>query len=210
MIRTVRRSGSSQRRSARILVLAVLFCPSIGLTIGSPTAIAQSSRLRQLRPQQILVEASKQLTFIRPDNQYVDRQTQKIRTDYTALARLIEYHVYSRGRSPLYRLDWKLTLADYLGAFELMDDDNYPGASQLRSNPAAADRAQVRSWSPSQREQFVNTLTALYNPASLKPTPPLVLNPTPVAPRPEPAPTKEPLNRPIPQTGDADRLKPRR
>ncbi len=211
MIRTVGRSRSSQRRSAGAIVLAVLLCLIIGLNSNPSPATAQGSRLRQLRPQEILVEASKQLTFIRPDNQYVDRQTKKIRPESTALARLIEYHVYGRGRSPLYRLDWKLTLADYLGAFELMDDDSYPGANQFVRNPVTTDRLQVRSWSRSQREQVVNTLTALYNPNSLKPAAPLVFpNPNPAPPRPEPSPPKEPLNRPLPQTGDADRLKPRR
>jgi hypothetical protein len=77
----------------------------------------------------------KQLPNLPLENKYVSRESGKVSPDNTLVSRLIEYHIYVKGRAPNYRLDWKLTLADYLGANELIQDTTYPGAKTLRQNP---------------------------------------------------------------------------
>lgn len=82
----------------------------------------------------------------------------------TLSRRLIEYHNFRKGRSPISRFDWKLTLGDYLGIHEPMSLVDYPGSDTLSINPLAGDRAAIRSLSPDQRNTLVNTLVRLHNP----------------------------------------------
>ncbi|MBD2101251.1 hypothetical protein H6F94_10230 [Leptolyngbya sp. FACHB-261] len=83
----------------------------------------------------------------------------------TLLQRLIRYHQLSKSRSLYYRLDWKLTLADYLGSNEVINEDIYPGADTLTRNPLEGDRAAIRRLSRAQRNQLVQTLTEIFTQA---------------------------------------------
>ena len=114
------------------------------------------------------------------------------------------------GRSPGFRLDWKLTLADYLGVNEPISASNYPGAMTLTSNPMSEDVAAIQQLNRVQREQLVATLVGLFNPAT---------NTPPTAPTPSRSPASAtPTTRPgmgsttplpsEPRPGDAQLLLP--
>ncbi len=96
-------------------------------------------------------------------NDYISNISGNANPENTFVNRLIRYHLYTRRRSPTYRLDWKITLADYLGLNEWMRDNEYPGSDILRTNPLEGDRALVDSLTRSQRNQLVNTLASIFN-----------------------------------------------
>jgi hypothetical protein len=160
-------------------------------------------------PQRITVENVWQRVYeILPDlpkeNQYISRETRKQATSNTLVARLIRYHLFVKGRPPIYRLDWKLTIADYLGVNDVMFEGVYPGRDTLRENPMDSDRAVIANLTRSQRDALVNTLVSIFNPnaaAESQPTP----KPTPT---PTPTPTPNPGRSlpPLPQPGDAQQL----
>ena len=56
------------------------------------------------------------------------------------------------------RLDWKLTLADYLGANDIMDPATYPSHDVLNKNPLDNDRAAVNTLTRSMRDQLIDRL----------------------------------------------------
>jgi hypothetical protein len=142
------------------------------------------------------------------ENQYVSRTSGAVAEDNTLVGRLIRYHVYVRGRPPLFRLDWKLTLGDYLGVNEPFTPQSYPSADVLQVNPLEGDIAAVRALTRAQRDALVQVLVDIFN-AGL--TPPEA-SPTPTSPAPAPPSTPAtpepvpPLREPRP--GDADLLLP--
>lgn len=137
------------------------------------------------------------------ENKYVSRETGKVNPDNTLVNRLIQYHIYVKGRSPNYRLDWKLTLADYLGANELIQEGSYPGANTLRSNPLEGDRASVNRLTRKQRNALVQSLESIFNPTSNAATDPQ----TPPQPSSTPNAQTSP-SFPQPKPGDAQLLQP--
>jgi len=110
------------------------------------------------------------------ENQYANLDTgEDADEDYTLIRRLIRYHIYVQNRPPLFRLDWKLTLADYLTvtdpntgqpvpANERITYATYPGANVLDPHPLEGDRAAIASLSREQRDRLVDVLTTLFNP----------------------------------------------
>jgi hypothetical protein len=155
-----------------------------------------------------------QLPDLPLENQYISRQTGDRAEESTLVRRLITYHLLVKGRPPFYRLDWKLTLADYLGANELMFQNAYPGASELRTNPIQGDRAVIASMSRQEREDLVRALVNAFNPdyaeleeASVSPG---TSSTAPVLPEAEPSPQSSPMPNhlpALPQPGDADLLR---
>ena len=139
----------------------------------------------------------KQLPNLPLENKYVSRESGKVSPDNTLVSRLIEYHIYVKGRAPNYRLDWKLTLADYLGVNELIQDTTYPGAKTLRQNPIEGDRAAINRLNRQQRDALVQSLVSVFTPnTSTSPSSESPTNnqqPTPTFSQPKP--------------GDADLLK---
>jgi hypothetical protein len=99
-----------------------------------------------------------QLPDFPKENQYISTETGKAATDNTLVGRLIRYHIYVKERSPIYRFDWKLTLADYLDVNEWIDENTYPSAKTLRTNPMEGDVAVIRKLNRSQREALVQAL----------------------------------------------------
>ncbi|MBW4647084.1 MAG: hypothetical protein KME06_00050 [Kastovskya adunca ATA6-11-RM4] len=139
------------------------------------------------------------------ENQYVSSKTGEVNSENTLASRLIRYHVFTKSRTPNYRLDWKLTLADYLGAHEYLVASQYPGNDNLRENPMEGDRAAIESLNRTQRNALVNVLVSIFNPDTTPQT----------APSPQSAPpsTTAPASRrnsplPLPQPGDAQLLRP--
>lgn len=146
----------------------------------------------------------RQLPYLPLENQYVNKETRQVDSNNNLVNRLIQYHVYVKGRPPNYRLDWKLTLADYLDANELMEERLYPGADTLRQNPIKGDRAAIKRLNREQRDALVQTLVNVFNPNS-----PATSAPLPNAsPQPSEAPSRPATPSPQPRPGDAQLLMP--
>ena len=120
------------------------------------TAQAQPVPLRRIAPAEIAAQVQAQLPDLPLENQYISRDGTAAEDD-TLVSRIIRYHIYTKDRPTHFRLDWKLTIADYLGAFERILARDYPDY-ELRENPMAGDIAAVRSLSRQQRDHLVNTL----------------------------------------------------
>jgi len=127
----------------------------------APQLIAQTAKTRDVGQQ-----VYQQFPTLPLENKYVSKETGQVDADNTLVSRLIRYHVYVKGRPTNYRLDWKLTLADYLGANELMQEKVYPGYDTLRQNPIEGDRAAIARLTRQQRNTLVETLVSIFNPNS--------------------------------------------
>lgn len=156
-------------------------------------------------------EAAEQVYALVPDlpleNQYVSKETGQVSDRNTLISRLIRYHAYVKGRPLNYRLDWKLTLADYLGANERVISSVYPGHDTLRPSPLPGDIAAINGLARSQRDRLVDALVSIYAPAPADPpaSAPVPRPPAPAAPA-SPRPSVPSLQ--SPQPGDAQLLAP--
>lgn len=193
-----------KQRSFAVLILIIACLTFLSSGLGSFFA-PRPSLAQQVKPQDVWRQVYQQLPDLPLENQYISRANGKPATENTLVARLIRYHLYVKGRPPIYRLDWKLTIADYLGANDLMEENVYPGYDSLRSNPMEGDRAAIERLNRSQRDALVNVIVTIFNPNAA--APPQVA-PTPNATPPSP-PTSNP-NPPLrlPQPGDARLLIP--
>ena len=129
----------------------------LSLPIGQSNAIAQPSPPRRVNPNAIAAQIYQQLPSLPLENQYISNRTGTAATEDTLVSRVIRYHVYIKQRPSVFRLDWKLTLADYLGAFERIDPDKYPDYN-LQGNPRANDIEAIAALTPTQRNELVNAL----------------------------------------------------
>jgi hypothetical protein len=127
--------------------------------LGIQPAVAQ-----RISPSEVWQLVYQQLPDLPKENRYVNKENGRVAQSNTLASRLIRYHVYVKERSPIYRLDWKLTLADYLGANEIMYDSTYPGNDTLRQNPIDGDRTAIGRLSRIQRDALVQTLVNIFNP----------------------------------------------
>lgn len=152
-----------------------------------PPAVAQ-----RVSPSDVWQLVYEQLPDLPKENKYISKENGKVAETNTLASRLIRYHIYVKERSPIYRLDWKLTLADYLGANEIMYDTTYPGSDILRQNPLEGDRAAIARLSRQQRDALVQTLVNIFSPS--------VQNTS----QPSPSTSNTPQK---PQTGGAELLK---
>lgn len=118
-----------------------------------------------LRPEEAAAIIYEELPYLPQENQYRSAETGEIDPEHTLMSRFIRYHKDFQRRSPQYRLDWKVTLADYLGVNRSIRESNYPG-STLQSNPLAQDIEVIRQLSRRQRQQLVDLLVKIYNPQS--------------------------------------------
>lgn len=179
-----------------ILAPAVQESGSLSGNLGALPALAQRSR-----PQEAAPLLYKLLPDFPKENNYVSRETGKVDETHTLASRLMRYHIYVKGRPPSYRLDWKLTLADYLGANEPLQKEVYPGHDFLKENPIESDRAAISRLNRAQRDALVDALVSIFNPKSEEPT----AEPAPAA-NPTPPPEVE-VNPRNPPRGGADLLK---
>jgi hypothetical protein len=97
------------------------------------------------------------------EDQYVDRVTGLPVQNSTLVTRLIRYHLFIKSRAPNYRLDWKLTLADYLDANEWISPSLYSSADTLRPNPLNGDKAAIGQLNRAQRDQLVTVLVSIFS-----------------------------------------------
>lgn len=130
----------------------------IDISLGLPMVNAQT-----LRPEMVAAEVYQRFPSLPQENQYISQETGEVNSDNTLMSRLIRYHEYVKNRPLQYRLDWKLTLADYLGVNERIRDFRYPGSSTLQLNPLESDRAAISSLSRRQRNELVDILVSIYS-----------------------------------------------
>jgi hypothetical protein len=156
-------------------------------------------------------EASRRVYELMPElpleNQYTSSVSGEVAVNNTLVSRLINYHTFVKGRTPVFRLDWKLTLADFIGVNERINIETYPGSDTLTANPAEADIAIIQGLNRAQREQLVGVLVSIFMPdASSQPAPdPLPSPVAPQAPEPTPGSSTSPSQ---PRPGDAQLLLP--
>lgn len=183
------------QNSARLIIFIVVGVIVLGSgldkstnpnLISIPPAVAQ-----RISPSDVWQQVYQQLPDFPKENKYISKETGKVAEDNTLASRLIRYHVYVKERTPNYRLDWKLTLADYLGANEIMYDVTYPGNDTLKENPIDGDRSAISRLNRRQRDALVQVLANIFNPNS---STQLTPNPNTSTPKP-------------PQTGGAELLK---
>lgn len=193
------------------LVLALAFLPTFLSTESQPLSELThwtTASAQRIRIDEIWQQVYQQLPDLPLENQYINDETGKVSPNNTLINRFIRYHVYVKSRPVVYRLDWKLTLADYLGVNEKMDPETYPSATALRTNPMQNDIAAIGSLNRAQRDALVNTLVSLFTPNP--PTPAASPSPT-VSPTPQPTPTPTPVIPRFPREpgpGDAQLLQP--
>jgi hypothetical protein len=182
------------------------------LFVAAESSSHLSNRLllaQRVRPLEVGQQVYDRLPDLPLENQYISVETGQPATSSTLISRLIRYHTLIRGRAPNYRFDWKLTLADYLGANELIRSAGYPGHDTLTVNPLANDVAAIARLNRAQRDALVNTLVAIFTTsagdAAAPPNPPPAPRPaaTPI-PRPTPAVPPAPVQ---PRPGDAQLLR---
>jgi hypothetical protein len=107
-----------------------------------------------------------QLPELPQANQYVSRETKQPDPSNTFAGRLISYHLYTKNRPATVRLDWKLTIADYLNANEDIDSDTYPTQKRLQTHPLEGDRAIIQQLTRAQRDQLIQVLITALSPVS--------------------------------------------
>lgn len=117
-----------------------------------------------LRPEQAATIVYEQLPYLPQENQYISVETGKVDPEHTLINRFIRYHKDIKRRSPIFSLDWKVTLADYLGINRSIRASNYPGDSTLTSNPLDNDLKAIRQLNRRQRQELVDLLVKLYKP----------------------------------------------
>jgi hypothetical protein len=136
------------------------------------------------------------------ENHYVSKETGEVDSNNTLVSRLIRYHIYSKSRPPYYRLDWKLTMADYLGAHEYLVESKYPSSNTLKENPMERDQAAIQKLTRAQRDALIDVLVSIFNPnRPTAPEPSPSGSPPPQTPNPTATPS-------LPQPGDARLLLP--
>lgn len=130
------------------------------------------------------------------ENQYPRVDGDKKADPSTLVSRLVQYHTATKGRSVMFRLDWKITLADYLGVNDYLDERTYPGNAFLKKSAMEGDRAAIRKLTLKQRNALVQALVEVHGGGRA----PAASQSTPSKPKPKPAPATGP--------GSADLLRP--
>lgn len=150
------------------IALAILFFLASTLVKSDRTYVTKIdfglsvANAQNIRPETAATRVYQLIPNLPQENQYLSRETGETDVDNTLISRLIRYHQYIKNRPLNYRLDWKLTLADYLGVNEPIRDFRYPGSSTLENNPLKGDRAVINSLNRLQRNELVNTLVSIY------------------------------------------------
>jgi hypothetical protein len=125
--------------------------------------VAQESAPQEIRVQDAWKFVYEKLPDLPIENNYISKETGKVDPNNTLVGRLIRYHVFVKGRPPNYRLDWKLSLADYLGATpDYLVESVYPGSDVLRENPMERDRTAIQSLNKVQRDALVQALVDVF------------------------------------------------
>ncbi|MGI0480455.1 hypothetical protein ACN4EE_06660 [Geminocystis sp. CENA526] len=119
---------------------------------------------QRLTPEVVAQKVYEKIPDLPKGNDYISVSSGERAIENTLVSRMIRYHEFVKARPLTYRLDWKLTLADYLRKNEIIDEQRYPGRSTLTQNPLEFDRAIIDRLTMQQREELVNVLVSIYNP----------------------------------------------
>ncbi|MEA5535944.1 hypothetical protein [Crocosphaera sp. XPORK-15E] len=158
--------------------LFVIFLLSVSLTWGIGQILGrgfahwglQPVNAQDLRPEQAAAIIYQKQPDLPKENQYKSVETGEIDPNHTLISRFIRYHRDFKRRSSLLGLDWKITLADYLGINQSIRENNYPGVSTLTTSPLEADIEAIRQLNRRQRQALVDELVKLYTPETPKTT----------------------------------------
>jgi len=145
-----------------IITLLIVNLSVFGVLGYEDFSTIQPAFAQRISPGELWRAVYERLPNIPKENQYISRETRKVAIDDTLIRRLIHYHVYIKQRSPAYRFDWKLTLADYLNANEPIYVATYPGNGSLRQNPLPGDRAAITKLTRQERNQLVQVLVDIF------------------------------------------------
>ncbi|HLP90200.1 MAG TPA: hypothetical protein VK184_16630 [Nostocaceae cyanobacterium] len=166
----------------------IITCVIVGIALANIAHLPATAQ--RISPSDIWQVVYKELPELPKENTYISKDTGKPALENTLIGRLISYHIYVKGRAPIYRLDWKLTLADYLNANEIMYETSYPGSDSLKESPFTGDRLAISRLTRSQRNQLVQVLVNIFNPNQ------------PTVPTPTPQPSQTPTTTPIRRSAD--------
>lgn len=152
-----------------LVVLAMVLLSHVSLSglVGNGSALAQSTSVsfsRRLQNGELSAAVYQRLPDLPLENDYVNTRTGTVDPNNTLVNRVVRYHIYTKGRITEYRLDWKLTLADYLGANERMDEDRYPLARRMAVNPMENDQQAIASLNRAERDRLVRVLIEVCHP----------------------------------------------
>jgi hypothetical protein len=125
---------------------------------------------QRIRPDGIWKQIYQRLPDLPLENQYVSKETGQVDSENTLVGRLIRYHLYSKGRPPFYRLDWKITLAEYLEVHRIMEEVGYPSANSLNTNPVGGDVSAIKRLNRAQRDALIQSLVDAFTPQSINRT----------------------------------------
>ena len=142
----------------RFLILSCL----AAILFSVRPSFAQTAPAGTLRVQDAWQQVYKDLPDLPLENQYVNRESGKVDASNTLVSRLIRYHYFIKGRPVGFRLDWKYTLADFLGINEPIQADSYPGSDTLRKNPFESDRTIIQTLNLKQRNALVQSLANVF------------------------------------------------
>lgn len=173
----------------------------LSLSLGLATLThAQSS----LRPEYVASLVYQRVPDIPKENQYIRQSTKEVDENNTLISRFIRYNQDVQKRPVIYRFDWKLAFADYLGANEPVKEESYPGRVTLTINPYPKDLEVIRSLNRRQRNDVVNALASIYNQTNQQPQP----NPSPPSLQSPSSPPPTPQGPNFSRPGDSQLLKP--
>ena len=159
---------------------AIVTLTIVAIALGTPFIYLTPALAQSVRLQDAWKQVYKQIPDLPLENQYVNRTTKKVDSNNTLVSRLIRYHQSVKGRPLNYRLDWKMTLGDYLGVNEPIIDSDYPGSNTVRKNPLDSDRAIINRLTRKQRDALVQALVNIFSPTPRQPISiPLPLRPQP-------------------------------
>lgn len=119
-----------------------------------------------LRPEEVAPKIYELLPDFPRENHYIRRETNTVDEENTLVTRLITYHQFVKRRPVIFRFDWRLTLADYLGVNESILAESYPGAKTLTINPKTGDKQAIGALNLRQRNQLIAALMSIYQPTT--------------------------------------------
>lgn len=194
-----------QKRLWRRLLTFIL---GVGLAVGAASAMhngwsPQPALAQSVRPEFVAEIVYKNFPDLPKENQYIRIDSGEVDASHTLISRIVRYHQDVKRRPTRFRLDWKLTLADYLGVNEPVKEQTYPGKSTLTVNPMESDMEIVGTLSRRQRNDLVNLLASIYAPPAADSS----NSESQPEPTPEPQPSPTPNNPSLSEPGDADLLR---
>lgn len=211
MLKATRKSNRFKLRIPLLVIISATLCLFLGNTEIQSSNLIQWISIQPAAAQFSIPEDASQRVYERlpnlpRENQYVSKETGKVDERNTLATRLMRYHIFVKRRPPMYRLDWKLTLADYIGANEYLVESQYPSANTLNQNPMESDRAAIEKLTRAERDALVNILVSIFNPNRNQQVPGSNSSTSPSQPKPTSPNLRATPS--LPQPGDAQLLMP--